>query len=277
MRTSPARSLRPGRRGDQLIVDVALSNNFDPDSLKVAMGDSVCAVIDVIRATSTIATLFGSGVNSIIIAGTLDEAYSIKKVFPDRLLCGEKGGLKPDGFDHGNSPLEFSTLDLRGRQAILKTTNGTVAFMRAEGSPAVFSLAALNFRHTMEDVLDNSLNNKRDILFLCSGEMGKIAYDDAYIAGLAVKYLLSKPHDLIYSDSAKLVLSAVIGDKSLTDALSKSTSAESLRGVGLGDDIEFCSKLNGYNLTIRTGSSDAVKNSGITGIDMFTELVLFKR
>ena len=260
-----------------MIVDIALSNNFDTESLIVEMENSVCAVIDVIRATSTIATLFGSGVKSIIVAGTLDEAYSLKKAFPKKLLCGEKDGLKPDGFDHGNSPLEFSTMDLSGQHAILKTTNGTVAFLKAAGSPAVFSLAALNFRHTMEDVLDNALKNKRDILFLCSGEMGKIAYDDAYIAGLAVKYLLSKPHDLIYSDSAKLVLSAVLGDRSLPDALSKSTSAQSLRGVGLGDDIAFCSRLNGYNLTISAEATGALKNAGITGIDRFVELVLYKR
>lgn len=259
-----------------MIVDVALSNNFDPEDLKVGMGNSVCAVIDIIRATSTIATLFGSGVNSIVVAGTLDEAYSLKKAYPDRLLCGEKGGLKPDGFDYGNSPLEFSTLDLSGRQAILKTTNGTVAFMKAAGSPAVFSLAALNFRHTMDDVLDNAQRNNRDILFLCSGEMGKIAYDDAYIAGLAVKYLLSKPCDLIYSDSAKLVLSAVLGDRSLPEAISKSVSAESLRGVGLGDDIPFCARLNGYNLTIRARSFDASKDTGSKGKDRFIELILYK-
>jgi len=260
-----------------LIIDVALSNNFDPESLKVDIENSVCAVIDVIRATSTIAALFGGGVRSIIVAGTLDGAYSLKKAFPDRLLCGERGGLKPDGFDHGNSPLEFSTLDLSGRKAILKTTNGTAAFLKAAVSPAVFSLAALNFRHTMEDVLDNALKNKRDILFVCSGEMGKIAYDDAYIAGLAVKHLLSKPHDLIYSDSAKLVLSAVVGDRSLTGALSKSTSAQSLRGVGLGDDIEFCSRLNGYNLTIMAGPFTEVKNNATPGKDMLVELALYKR
>ncbi len=260
-----------------MIIDVALSNNFDPESLKVDIENSVCAVIDVIRATSTIATLFGSGVKSIIVAGTLDEAYSLKKALPDRLLCGEKGGLKPDGFDHGNSPLEFSTMDLSGRKAILKTTNGTVAFLKAAEAHAVFSLAALNFRHTMEDVLGNALKDKRDILFLCSGEMGKIAYDDAYIAGLAVKYLLSKPHDFIYSDSAKLVLSAVIGDRSLHDALSKSTSAQSLRGVGLGDDIAFCSRLNGYNLTIMTVSAGEVKNTGMAVKASFIELTLYKR
>ena len=260
-----------------LIVDVALSNNFAPDSLRVDTGDSVIAVIDIIRATSTIATLFGSGVKSIIVAGTLDEAYSLKDAFPERLLCGEKGGLKPDGFDYGNSPLEFSTLDLSERRAILKTTNGTVSFFKAAGAPAVFSLAALNFRHTMDNILDYALKNGKDILFLCSGEMGKVAYDDAYIAGLAVRYLLSKPRDFIYSDSAKLVLSAVIGDNVLADALSKSISADSLKKVGPGSDIGFCSKLNGYNLTIRAEPFSTGQDSSTTGRKKLIELVLYKR
>lgn len=261
----------------KLIIDVALSNNFAPDSLKVDIENSVIAVIDIIRATSTIATLFGSGVKSIIVAGTLDEAYSLKKAFPEKLLCGEKGGLKPDGFDYGNSPLEFSTLDLSGRQAILKTTNGTVSFLKAAGSPAAFSLAALNFRHTMDDILDYGLKNEKDILFLCSGEMGRVAYDDVYIAGLGVKYFLSRPGDFIYSDSAKLVLSAVIGDSILADALLKSISADSLKKVGLGSDIEFCARLNGYNLTIKAGSCSTGQDMHTAGEDRLIELVLYKR
>ena len=260
-----------------MIVDVALSNNFAPESLRVDLKNSVIAVIDIIRATSTIATLFGSGVKSIIVAGTPDEAYSLKKAFPERLLCGEKGGLKPDGFDYGNSPLEFSTLDLSGRQAILKTTNGTLSFLKAAESPAAFSLAALNFRHTMDDILDYALKNGKDILFLCSGEMGKVAYDDAYVAGLGVKYFLSKPRDFIYSDSAKLVLSAVIGDSILADALLKSVSADSLKKVGLGSDIKFCAKLNGYNLTIKAEPYSTGHDMHAGGEGRFIELVLYKK
>lgn len=260
-----------------MIVDVALSNNFDPESLTTSTGNSVCAVIDVIRATSTIATLFGSGVNSIIIAETLDEAYSLKKAFSERLLCGEKGGLKPDGFDYGNSPLEFSTIDLSGRKIILKTTNGTLSFLKAAKCPAIFSLAALNFRHTMDDILDYARKKAKDILFLCSGEMGRVAYDDTYIAGLAVKYLLSRPGDFIYSDSAKLVLSAVIGDRVLSNALSKSTSALSLKKVGLGEDIGFCARLNNYNLTIKAETLKIPQTDPDAGKNRIIELVLYKR
>jgi len=243
-----------GRYKD-LIIDVALSNNFEQGSLKADIENCVCAVIDVIRATSTIAALFGSGIKSVIIASNLDQAYALKKDFPERLLCGENKGLAPEGFDYGNSPLEFSRLDLSGREAILKTTNGTVSFLKAVASPAVFSLAALNFRHTMDAVLSCALEMKKDILLMCSGEMGKVAYDDTYIAGMAVKYILTRPGKFEFSDSAKLVLSSVLGEKSIEAALVKSISAASLKKVGLGGDIAFCARLNNYNLAIKAEMS----------------------
>lgn len=234
-----------------MIIDVALSNNFEPGSLKVDIENCVCVVIDVIRATSTIAALFGSGVKSIIIASDLDQAYAFKRDFPKRLLCGENKGLPPEGFDYGNSPLEFSRLDLSGREAILKTTNGTVSFLKTGSSTDVFSLAALNFRKTMDTALNCALETKKNILLVCSGEMGKVAYDDTYIAGMAVKYILTKPGKYEFSDSSKLVLSSVLGEKSIEAALTKSTSAVSLKKVGLGDDIAFCARLNNYNLAIK--------------------------
>jgi hypothetical protein len=61
-----------------------------------------------------------------------------------------------------------------------------------------------------------------------------------------------------FSDSAKLVLSAVLGDTDLNGAMEKSTSAISLRGVGLGDDIELCARLNKYNLVIKAVIEDNI-------------------
>jgi len=241
-----------------LKVDVALTNSFDDKDLKVEVKGSVIAVIDVIRATSSIAALFGSGVSEVTIASTLEKAYKLKKNNPEKILCGEVGGHPPEGFDHGNSPLDFSRLDLSGRKAILKTTNGTASFLRAKGSPAVYSLAALNFRITLEKVLQEAKKLKKDILFICSGELEKIAYDDAYIAGLAVRDIMKTSGNFEYSDSAKLVLSAVLGDTDMEKALEKSISAISLRGVGLGDDISFCAMLNEYNLVIKAIIKDDI-------------------
>ena len=233
-------------------VDVALTNRFEERDLKVTVKGSVAVVIDVIRATSSIATLFGSGVKKVTIAATLEEAYRYKRMDPGKILCGEVNGRPPGDFDYGNSPLEFSRLDLSGREAILKTTNGTASFLRAKESPAVFSMSALNFRVSLEKVLENAMENKRDILFICSGELGRIAYDDAYIAGMAIRDIMKSPGGFEFSDSAKLVLSSVLGDRNIEEALAKSTSAASLKGVGLGEDIPFCARLNGYNIAIKS-------------------------
>jgi 2-phosphosulfolactate phosphatase len=234
-----------------LFVDTVFSNNFDEGSINADISSSVCAVIDVIRATSTIAALFGSGVRSIIIAPTIELAYNLKDVFPGRLLCGERAGIPPEGFDYGNSPLEFSRIELSGREIILKTTNGTESFLRAECCTGVFSLSALNFRYTMDKILDFTAGKQKDILLLCSGEMGRIAYDDVYMAGMAVKYILSKSAIFDYSDSSMIALSVVLGEKSMKNALEKSSSARALRKIGLQEDIQFCSRLDNYNIAVK--------------------------
>ncbi|MBC8388125.1 MAG: 2-phosphosulfolactate phosphatase [Actinobacteria bacterium] len=234
-------------------VEVLLSNNFNLfslDVLNIDFSNCVCVVIDVIRATSTIATLFGVGAEKIIITRTKRQALGLKKILGDYILCGEEQGLPPRGFDFGNSPLELSNLDLRGKKIILKTTNGTLSFFKSQGARATFSLSILNMKSTLDCVISYAEKNFCDILFLCSGKEGNIAYDDVYTAGLAVKYLLTQPiRNLELIDSAKLVLSVCLSEKSIEDALEKSSSAISLKKIGLGRDIEFCSKFNNYNIT----------------------------
>jgi len=232
-----------------LKVDAALTNRFDQKDLDVEVRGSIAAVIDVIRATSSIAALFAGGAGSVTIAATLEEAYRLKKKEPGKLLCGEVSGLPPEGFDYGNSPLEFSRLKLGGRKAILKTTNGTASFLRARESQAVYSLSALNFSAVLKKILEEAEKTGKDILFICSGELGRLAYDDAYIAGLAVKYIMeNSPEPPGLSDSARLILSAVKGDRDIERALEASTSARSLKAVGLGDDIPFCARLDEYDV-----------------------------
>lgn len=233
-------------------VHVILTNKFNPESLiEVDIRNCVCAVIDVIRATSTITTMLGCGRGKVIISGNRRQAVKLKKIFTDYILCGEVGGLPPKGFDYGNSPLEISNLNMKSKNFILMTTNGTQSFFKVSNCKSVFSLSILNLNHTMDQVINLANKNNYDILFLCSGEKGKVAYDDAFTAGLAIKYLLTKPFSFSYSDSSKLVLSAAINESDIINALEKSCSAHSLRNVGLGEDIYFCSQLNKYEIAAK--------------------------
>lgn len=232
-------------------LEIFLTNNFNnpDDTSNIDFSNYVCAVIDVIRATSTIATILGRNADSIIIAKTKEQALRLKEYFKDHILCGEEYGLPPEGFDYDNSPLELSNLNIRGKKVILKTTNGTKSFLKAQKAKAVFSLSIVNLNYTLDCMLDYVKKSSGDILLLCSGKTGEIAYDDAYTAGLAVKYLLTRPISLELSDSAKLVLSAALSEKNILDALQKSSSAHALKKIGSGDDLKFCSKLNRYNVT----------------------------
>ena len=241
-------------------IDVALTNTFTRESLEVDIRNSVCAVIDAIRATTTIATLFSIGVDSVLVTRTLDEAFRLKEYFPDRILCGEKDAIKPEGFDFSNSPMELSLQDLKGKKVIFKTTNGTESFLKARTALAVFSLAGVNFKHTMDFIANYAHHNSRDILIICSGQEKKVAHEDTYIAGLAVKHLMAKPYSYNYSDSAKLVLSSVLGEKDIKSVFSKSLSAKILRDSRLEGDIDFCSALNNYNLLIKSSVFNPEKN-----------------
>jgi 2-phosphosulfolactate phosphatase len=235
-------------------IHVIFTNRFDSKDVKeVDLANCVCGVIDTIRATSTIATILGCGGREVIVAGNKRQAFIFKKIFNDYILCGEEGGLPPKGFDYGNSPLEISRLDVKDKGFIIMTTNGTQSIFKASQCPAVFVLSILNMNYTVDILIDYAFKNKNDIVLLCSGEKGKIAYDDVYTAGIAVKYLLTKPLRFEFSDSAKLAITTALADSDIINALEKSCSANSLRKVHIGsaEDIEFCSHLNKFKIAAK--------------------------
>ena len=94
----------------------------------VTEADDIYIVIDVIRATTTMAVMFDQGAARVFAAETIEQAREAAQKFPERLLCGERNVQRVPGFDYGNSPVQFSQLNLSGREIIHTTTNGTRAF-----------------------------------------------------------------------------------------------------------------------------------------------------
>ena len=230
-------------------VNVVLTNRFDENLTEFNLKNTVCAVIDVIRATSTITAMFENGAGSILLAENKRQALRLKKIFPEYMLCGEVNCFPPKDFDYGNSPIDILSAVIKNKNFILMTTNGTKSFFKVKNFAAVFALSILNLNYTVDNIVRIADENFYDILLLCSGEEGKIAYDDAYTAGLAVKYMLTKPYKFEFSDTSKLVLSAALSEISINNALEKSCSTISLKKAGFGNDIQFCSQLNRYKIT----------------------------
>jgi 2-phosphosulfolactate phosphatase len=91
----------------------------------------LAVIIDVFRAFTTEAYMFEKGAEKIIPVLNLDEAYKLKLENPDYILIGEREGIKPEGFDFGNSPTEILQANLEGRTIVHTTSNGTKGLMNA--------------------------------------------------------------------------------------------------------------------------------------------------
>lgn len=111
----------------------------------------IAVVIDVFRAFSVEAYLFANNADKIIPVLELEEAYELKKENPSYILVGERGGVKPEGFDFGNSPTEILDVDFSGKTIIHTTSNGTKGLLNAINAQEVligsFVLAGAITKH----------------------------------------------------------------------------------------------------------------------------------
>jgi len=116
---------------------------------ELSLGDAVgrvVAVIDVLRASTTIAVALDNGARTVAPVESADDAITRAKAF-DRsevIIAGEKKMLPVPGFDLGNSPGSFSADVVAGRTILLSTTNGTRALIGLQGARDIVVAAYVN-------------------------------------------------------------------------------------------------------------------------------------
>lgn len=93
--------------------------------------NGVVVVIDVIRAFTNAAFAFSRGAKEIYPVSKVEEALKFKTEIPNSLICGEVGGIPPEGFDFGNSPTQTNLLDLSGKVIVQRTGAGTQGIARS--------------------------------------------------------------------------------------------------------------------------------------------------
>ena len=91
----------------------------------------VVVVIDVIRAFTNAAFAFSRGAKEIYPVSGVEEALQLKAQIPNSLVCGEVGGIPPEGFDFGNSPTQTNALDLNGKIIVQRTGAGTQGVVKS--------------------------------------------------------------------------------------------------------------------------------------------------
>jgi 2-phosphosulfolactate phosphatase len=185
-------------------------------------------VVDVLRATSTIAQALASGYRRVLCCAEIEDALALRAEFPDSLVGGERKAVRIEGFDVGASPREF--LEPRAETLILSTTNGTRAILEtAKRCEEVMLGSVLN----LEAVARASAG--RDAVVVCAGFQGAFALDDAYCAGRIVQLVQGERTD------------AAIASELLARAFPTALEAFNTRTYGppgLEDDIAFCAREN---------------------------------
>ena len=104
-------------------VEVCFSPRLFADIL--TRGDFVVVLVDILRATTTICTALGNGVEAIIPVASGEEARRLKS--EGYLVASEKDGIQPDFADLGNSAFSFTRERIGGKTVVYCTTNGTRA------------------------------------------------------------------------------------------------------------------------------------------------------
>ncbi len=206
-----------------------------------------CAVvIDVLRATTTIATALDAGAEAVQAFSNIDElmrqseSWSVDK----RLRAGERGGVKVEGFDLGNSPLACTPQVVKGKRLFLTTTNGTRALQRVAQSPQVITAAQINRQAAVNYILSTQ---PETVWMVGSGWEGDYSVEDTACAGAIAQSLLQQ------SDSSLIDLfgnDEVIGaialyeqwKDNLLNVFSQCSHGQRLLRLDGDDDLKYCSQ-----------------------------------
>ena len=196
-------------------------------------------VVDVIRATTSMAVMFDRGAARVLAAGDIEQAREGARRVPDRLLCGERNVQLIPGFDHGNSPVQFSRLELSGRELIMTTTNGTRAFYACPESAPRLAGSFYNAEAVTSYALELARMRQCDIHVVCAGESDYFGLDDAVCAGYLVLELQRQQPDIQLWDSTNAAIALYEAFKP-PGVLDFCNAARAVVEGGLPDDPPFC-------------------------------------
>jgi len=231
-------------------IDVLLGPPWPADAVRGAH----VAVVDVLRASTTIAVALANGAAGVIPVAEPEDAIALgNRLGRDRVLFGgERDSLRIEGFELDNSPASFTASAIAGKTIVLTTTNGTRALRAVAGAASVRTAALVN-RTAAADALAHEAG---DVVIVCAGEAHGFALEDALGAGALVDTLLTLIGDVELSDGARAaaLLYRAVANR-LADAVASADHAQSLAQKGFAGDVTRCAALDTLSVvpTLRDG------------------------
>lgn len=202
---------------------------------------ATAVVVDVVRATTTLITALAEGAGPIFPAASAEEAIRLLQSLgrEDTLLCGERKGLKPEGYDLGNSPGEFTRSVVGGKRLIMNTTNGTRAFRAVEDAERAFAAAFVNLGAVAE-----AITEAERVVVLCAGRHDRFALEDAACAGALLLRLQDAGVELEPGDGARAALALAEARPLDEEFLASTQAGQALQKLEMTGDLGLCARMD---------------------------------
>ena len=201
---------------------------------------SMVVIIDILRATSTIATALYNGAKSIVPVESVAECIRIGKQI-EAITAGERDGQIAEGLQYGNSPFDYPTTFIKGKTLVLTTTNGTRLLHMAleKGAKEIITGSFANMSAVCQHIQKKNL----PVVLACAAWKDKINLEDTLFAGAVIEAV--KDNFTINCDSSKIASSLFLeAQPDLFKFMERKNAShyQRLMGFGLQKDIEYCLK-----------------------------------
>jgi 2-phosphosulfolactate phosphatase len=200
--------------------------------------ECVVVVIDVLRATSTIATALYNGAKEIIPVDSVEKCIRLGKDMAC-ITAGERDGKVAEGLQYGNSSFEYPREFIAGKILVLTTTNGTklLHMALAKGATEIVTGSFLNF----SAVCDHLVSLKKNVILACAGWKDKVNLEDTLFAGAVISQI--REHFTVDCDSSNMAACLYEQAKDDLYEFMKTNNASHyhrLSNFGLERDIRHC-------------------------------------
>lgn len=219
---------------------------FTPNEIdEAAVKGKTVAIVDVLRACTTIAHALTSGCDRIIPVESVEAATNLTASLDKKvtLLGGEKEGRRIDGFNLGNSPLEYTPELVKGKTIIMATTNGTKAMWKSQAAKEILIASFVN----ASAVVDHVRKTGGSVTLVCAGKQGRFAMEDAACAGMLIDRLADDEVDLSDGATAARALYRM-HQESIERLLRECEHGRYLASIGFEGDIEVCSRVDSLKI-----------------------------
>ena len=209
------------------------------------ISNSVVVIIDVLRATSTIATALYNGASSVIPVATVPQCIELGEAVGG-ITAGERDGKVAEGLKYGNSPFEYPRSFIENKVLVLTTTNGTKLLHMAldRGAPEIITGSFPN----LSAVCDHLIASDKDVLLGCAAWKDRVNLEDTLFAGAVISRIKSHFNILCDSSSIASTLFHEAGNNRFEFMKNKNaTHYHRLMKYGLEKDIRYCLTEDGAN------------------------------